>query len=145
MTDTPTSIYEGLFLFPQSAVSNMQGAVDHVNSILDRAGAEVLAFSKWEERRLAYVGITRARRNLFISFANSRRIHGQWQSSVPSRFVHELPADNIIEDMAHGMALGRVTTAHLASGGVAPSSGVAAAKEDLPTLESRGHFGVDEL
>ena len=54
MTDTPTSIYEGLFLFPQSAVSNMQGAVDHVNSILDRAGAEVLAFSKWEERRLAY-------------------------------------------------------------------------------------------
>ena len=54
MTDTPTSIYEGLFLFPQSAVSNMQAAVDHVNSILDRAGAEVLAFSKWEERRLAY-------------------------------------------------------------------------------------------
>ena len=44
-----------------------------------------------EERRLAYVGITRARRDLFISFANSRRIHGQWQSSIPSRFVQELP------------------------------------------------------
>ncbi|MDC1382435.1 UvrD-helicase domain-containing protein [Candidatus Puniceispirillum sp.] len=62
-----------------------------------------------EERRLAYVGITRARRNLFISFANSRRIHGQWQSSIPSRFVQELPADNIVEDMAQGIRLGRVS------------------------------------
>ena len=60
-----------------------------------------------EERRLAYVGITRARRNLFISFANSRRIHGQWQSSIPSRFLQELPADNIIEDMAQGMGTGQ--------------------------------------
>ena len=66
-----------------------------------------------EERRLAYVGITRARRNLFISFANSRRIHGQWQSSIPSRFVQELPADNIIGDMSQGMGLGRVTSVFL--------------------------------
>ena len=66
-----------------------------------------------EERRLAYVGITRARRDLFISFANSRRIHGQWQSSIPSRFVQELPPENIIEDMEQGMGLGRVTTAQL--------------------------------
>lgn len=54
MTDKAIRTYEGLFLFPQSAVSNMQAAVDHVNSILDRSEAEVLAFSKWEERRLAY-------------------------------------------------------------------------------------------
>ena len=66
-----------------------------------------------EERRLAYVGITRARRDLFISFANSRRIHGQWQSSIPSRFVQELPPENIIEDMEQGMGLGRVTAARL--------------------------------
>ncbi|MDC0101635.1 UvrD-helicase domain-containing protein [Alphaproteobacteria bacterium] len=66
-----------------------------------------------EERRLAYVGITRARRDLFISFANSRRIHGQWQSSIPSRFVQELPPENIIEDMEQGMSLGRVTAARL--------------------------------
>ena len=66
-----------------------------------------------EERRLAYVGITRARRNLFISFANSRRIHGQWQSSIPSRFVQELPADNIVEGMAQGMGLGRISAARL--------------------------------
>jgi len=66
-----------------------------------------------EERRLAYVGITRARRDLFISFANSRRIHGQWQSSIPSRFVQELPPENIIEDREQGMGLGRVTAARL--------------------------------
>ena len=66
-----------------------------------------------EERRLAYVGITRAKRDLFISFANSRRIHGQWQSSIPSRFVQELPPENIVEDMAQGMGLGRVTAARL--------------------------------
>ncbi|MCH2144827.1 MAG: 30S ribosomal protein S6 [Phycisphaerales bacterium] len=54
MTDTPTSTYEGLFLFPQAVISDMQAAVDHVNSLLDRAGAEVIAMSKWDERRLAY-------------------------------------------------------------------------------------------
>ena len=66
-----------------------------------------------EERRLAYVGITRARRDLRISFTNSRRIHGQWQSSIPSRFVQELPPENIIEEMAHGMGhgVGRVSFA----------------------------------
>ena len=54
MTETNTSIYEGLFLFPQSASANMQQAVDHLNYLLDRAEAKVKAFSKWDERRLAY-------------------------------------------------------------------------------------------
>jgi DNA helicase-2/ATP-dependent DNA helicase PcrA len=70
-----------------------------------------------EERRLAYVGITRARKNLFISFASSRRIHGQWQSAIPSRFIQELPPEHIIEDLAQGMASGlgfsRATSARL--------------------------------
>ncbi|MFZ8991234.1 MAG: ATP-dependent helicase [Candidatus Puniceispirillaceae bacterium] len=70
-----------------------------------------------EERRLAYVGITRARHDLFISFANSRRIHGQWQSSIPSRFVQELPRENIIEDLAQGMGLGRVSAPQLGDNG----------------------------
>ena len=48
-----------------------------------------------EERRLAYVGLTRARKNAIVSFAANRRIHGQWQSSVPSRFIDELPAGNV--------------------------------------------------
>jgi DNA helicase-2/ATP-dependent DNA helicase PcrA len=56
-----------------------------------------------EERRLAYVGITRARKTVQLSFAGSRRIHGQWQSSIPSRFVQELPPETVIEDIAQGL------------------------------------------
>ncbi|MHC5652708.1 ATP-dependent helicase [Stappia sp. ICDLI1TA098] len=53
-----------------------------------RAGLE-------EERRLAYVGLTRARRRAKIWFASNRRIHGSWQSTIPSRFLDELPADHV--------------------------------------------------
>ena len=49
-----------------------------------RAGLE-------EERRLAHVGITRARKRAKLYFASNRRIHGMWQSSLPSRFIDELP------------------------------------------------------
>lgn len=48
-----------------------------------------------EERRLAYVGITRARRFAVISHAANRRIYGNWQASIPSRFLDELPASEI--------------------------------------------------
>jgi DNA helicase-2/ATP-dependent DNA helicase PcrA len=44
-----------------------------------------------EERRLAYVGITRAKRRATISFAQNRRVHNMWQNALPSRFVDELP------------------------------------------------------
>lgn len=44
-----------------------------------------------EERRLAYVGITRARKRAFISYAANRRMYGNWISAIPSRFVDELP------------------------------------------------------
>jgi DNA helicase-2/ATP-dependent DNA helicase PcrA len=53
-----------------------------------RAGLE-------EERRLAYVGITRGRKRVRISAAQNRRIHGLWQSAIPSRFLDELPADAV--------------------------------------------------
>jgi DNA helicase-2/ATP-dependent DNA helicase PcrA len=58
---------------------------------LDEAGLKGLE----EERRLAYVGITRAERVATISFAGNRRVHGQWQSSLPSRFIDELPAEHV--------------------------------------------------
>lgn len=48
-----------------------------------------------EERRLAYVGLTRARKQSYISFAANRRVYNQWQSSIPSRFVDELPKEHI--------------------------------------------------
>ncbi len=48
-----------------------------------------------EERRLAYVGITRARKRAIISHAANRRVYANWQSSIPSRFVEELPAEHI--------------------------------------------------
>ena len=48
-----------------------------------------------EERRLAYVGITRAERICTISFAGNRRVFGQWQSSMPSRFIDELPDEHV--------------------------------------------------
>jgi DNA helicase-2/ATP-dependent DNA helicase PcrA len=64
-----------------------------------RAGLE-------EERRLAYVGITRARRNVKIYFAANRRVRGLWQSSLPSRFIDELPEDHVDVVEASGAAHG---------------------------------------
>ena len=48
-----------------------------------------------EERRLAYVGITRARESCRISFAANRQVYGRWQNAMPSRFVDELPEDEV--------------------------------------------------
>lgn len=48
-----------------------------------------------EERRLAYVGITRARKKAHISYAANRRMYGSWVNAIPSRFVDELPEENI--------------------------------------------------
>jgi len=48
-----------------------------------------------EERRLAYVGITRAEELCTVSFAANRRVYGQWQSQLPSRFIDELPEDDV--------------------------------------------------
>ncbi|WP_243455628.1 ATP-dependent helicase [Sphingosinicella sp. BN140058] len=72
---------------------------------LDEGGNSALE----EERRLAYVAITRARHKCFIFHAANRRIYGQWTSSIPSRFVAELPAANIEQEssMSGGESLWR--------------------------------------
>ena len=44
-----------------------------------------------EERRLAYVGLTRARKRAYVSFAANRRVFNQWQAAIPSRFLREIP------------------------------------------------------
>ncbi|WP_373636683.1 ATP-dependent helicase [Yoonia sp. BS5-3] len=58
---------------------------------MDESGLQGLE----EERRLAYVGITRAEEICTISFAANRRVYGQWQSAMPSRFIDELPPDHV--------------------------------------------------
>jgi DNA helicase-2/ATP-dependent DNA helicase PcrA len=68
---------------------------------LDEGGVKSLE----EERRLAYVGLTRARRRAIVSHAANRRIYANWQSSIPSRFVDELPEDHV--ERAGSAALAR--------------------------------------
>ena len=70
---------------------------------LDEGGSASLE----EERRLAYVGITRARRRAVISFAANRRIHNMWQSAIPSRFVDELPEEAVLVESERGLHAGR--------------------------------------
>ena len=67
-----------------------EGLFPHQRALDDqgRAGLE-------EERRLAHVGVTRARRRAKIYFATNRRIHGSWTTTIPSRFLDELPADHV--------------------------------------------------
>ena len=59
-----------------------------------------------EERRLAYVGITRARERCYISFVANRQIFGRWQSVLPSRFVDELPHEHVdaVSETGYGAA-----------------------------------------
>ena len=64
---------------------------------LDEGGVKSLE----EERRLAYVGITRAKIKSSIFYAANRKMHNQWLSSIPSRFVNELPEDNIDVNLSH--------------------------------------------
>lgn len=63
-----------------------EGLFPHENSLNEAAGPE-------EERRLMYVAITRARRRLYLTLAQSRMLHGQTRYNVPSRFFSEMPAD----------------------------------------------------
>jgi DNA helicase-2/ATP-dependent DNA helicase PcrA len=56
-----------------------------------------------EERRLAYVGLTRARKRAYVSFAANRRVFNQWQAAIPSRFLRELPADRLAESSDAGL------------------------------------------
>jgi DNA helicase-2/ATP-dependent DNA helicase PcrA len=69
---------------------------------LDEGGHKALE----EERRLAYVGLTRAQESARISFAANRQIYGRWQSVLPSRFIDELPEANIDAVSETGYALG---------------------------------------
>ena len=72
-----------------------------------------------EERRLAYVGITRAKKKAHISFAANRRMYGSWVNAIPSRFVDELPKDYVEVQSDIGLA-GAGRSSHWDSSGFAP-------------------------
>jgi DNA helicase II / ATP-dependent DNA helicase PcrA len=59
-----------------------------------------------EERRLAYVGLTRARKRAYVSHAANRRLYGNWVSALPSRFVDELPQGDVETEAAPGLRPG---------------------------------------
>ena len=67
-----------------------EGLFPHQKSLEEKGD-----FALEEERRLAYVGITRAKKEAYISFAMRRSYHGDWMDSLPSRFVNELPDSSI--------------------------------------------------
>jgi DNA helicase II / ATP-dependent DNA helicase PcrA len=86
-------------LFPHQRALDEQG----------RAGLE-------EERRLAYVGLTRAKRRAKIYFATNRRIRGLWQTTIPSRFVDELPEPHVeVVDSASGRSYGNYAQSRFAN------------------------------
>ncbi len=67
-----------------------EGLFPHQKSLEEKGD-----FALEEERRLAYVGITRAKKKAYISFAMQRSWHGEWMDSLPSRFVDELPEEGV--------------------------------------------------
>ncbi|MCH7633619.1 MAG: ATP-dependent helicase, partial [Proteobacteria bacterium] len=79
-----------------------EGLFPHTRA-LDESGHAGLE----EERRLAYVGITRARKQVRISFAANRRLFNQWVSAIPSRFIDELPPDHVEHLTSTGLYAGR--------------------------------------
>jgi DNA helicase-2/ATP-dependent DNA helicase PcrA len=88
-----------------------EGLFPHQRS-LDESGRAGLE----EERRLAYVGLTRAKRRAKIYFATNRRMRGLWQTTLPSRFLDELPAGHVdVVDMAAGRAYGNYAQSRFAN------------------------------
>jgi len=68
MSDNNKRMYEGMFLFPQNAISDMQKASDHVLALLERSDAELVSFKKWDDRRLAFEIKGNKRGVYFLSF-----------------------------------------------------------------------------
>jgi DNA helicase-2/ATP-dependent DNA helicase PcrA len=75
------------------------GLFPHQRSLNDAAGLE-------EERRLCYVGITRAKRELYLTHAEQRRMHGVETFATPSRFLREIPAE-LVEEVRPAMIVSR--------------------------------------
>jgi DNA helicase-2/ATP-dependent DNA helicase PcrA len=115
-----------------------EGLLPHQRS-LDETGQAGLE----EERRLAHVGLTRARKRAKITFAQNRRTHGMWQSAIPSRFVDELPVDHVevAEDRGFHGAYGQSrfdTAENLFAGGFYETPGWRRARANRPQGSATG-------
>jgi DNA helicase II / ATP-dependent DNA helicase PcrA len=90
--------------FPVVFLAGLEdGLFPHKRSLLDADGLE-------EERRLAYVGMTRAKRELYLSYAEQRRLHGVDNYCIPSRFIGELPA-KLVEEVRPAARVARPAAA----------------------------------
>ena len=67
-----------------------EGLFPHQKSLEEKGD-----FALEEERRLAYVGITRAKKEAYLSFAMKRAYHGDWMDTLPSRFINEIPEESV--------------------------------------------------
>lgn len=106
--------------FPQVVLAGVEeGLFPHKMSMDDPNGLE-------EERRLAYVGITRAKEKLYLTYAESRRLYGQENFSTPSRFIREIP-NELVQEVRLKNSVSRPLTARTAG----PKSG-ALVRDDVP-------------
>ena len=86
--------------FPLVFVCGLEeGLFPHSRSIDDIGGLE-------EERRLCYVGLTRAQRKLYLTHAEQRRLHGNYRFTTPSRFIREIPA-NLLQELGQSLSVSR--------------------------------------
>ena len=89
-----------------------------------------------EERRLAYVGITRARRRAYISFAANRLLYGNWNSSLPSRFIEELPREEVETVIEAGLNTGGGHAGGYGGGYAPPAQRTRYIDYSTPAIES---------
>ncbi|PCH66863.1 MAG: DNA helicase II [Rhodobacteraceae bacterium] len=91
-----------------------------------------------EERRLAYVGITRAEEICTVSFVSNRMIFGQWQSALPSRFIDELPPEHVDVLTPPGLYGGNYGAAGMNRGGQGAGQGIEARVAEANVYNSPG-------
>ena len=96
-----------------------------------------------EERRLCYVGITRAMEKLYLTYAESRRLHGREQFNRPSRFIRELPKECLDEVRLNNVSISRPTSferpSYKKSSGVREESGTAIPETELSVGQNVSH------
>ena len=90
-----------------------EGLFPHENALTEHGGVE-------EERRLMYVAVTRARRRLYLSFAQTRMLHGQTRYNLPSRFIEEIPARLLKWLTSRATKFGQAVRAGMAAEPIAP-------------------------